>query len=336
MKKVGRPKSYTEQDIVNAVKSISEKGKKVTGSLLRMKINKGRPDSLLSDYEQLVEDGKIVQVDKQKDLTAVIVEIEHKPLPSEIADCLSAGQSQLESIVRQCNDNAHNIHEQRVANEIKKSRHEVEVAQLELQEISKDLDESLLGQGIVEEERDDLVEQLTKAKDELKQAKEVLSSIIKERDDLLKDNEILNVFRVEGTRSITAMKTQLELKDQQFIEAKSEFKQEIVDRSTANTQLAEKLAKVEQAHEHLTAQNQSGAKELDKLKLHASKQVATAQELRDTVTRLTVENRQVEVMQKQLDASHKQNEELHKTVALLLTKQQESIDKREVESATIA
>ena len=333
---IGRKKSYTEQDIVEAVQVLLDNGKAINANSLCVTIGRGRPDNIYADYQKMVENGMLQLADKQQDTALVEKSIETKPLPQKVIDKISDMKNELEVMIRLCNDEAHYTQEQRVTSEIKKSRHEVEIAQLAVQEADSDLYNTLLKLEVSEEKYEVLTEQLTEAQDELKQAKVELSEIIKERDKLLKDNEILNIYRAEGARIVTEIQAQLELKKQEFIEAKNEFKQEVVDSSAVNAQLAEKLAKKEQAHEHTTAQYQSSVEELDKLKLHVSKQTTTVQELRGAVTELTVENRQVEVMRKQLDAAHKQNDELNKSVALLLTKQQQPVREKEEENAAIA
>ncbi|MFD1006775.1 hypothetical protein [Oceanisphaera ostreae] len=322
---IGRKKSYTEQDIVEAVQVLLDNGKAINANSLCVTIGRGRPDNIYADYQKMVENGMLQLADKQQDTALVEKSIETKPLPQKVIDKISDMKNELEVMIRLCNDEAYYTQEQRVTSEIKKSRHEVEIAQLAVQEADSDLYNTLLKLEVSEEKYEVLTEQLTEAQDELKQAKEELSEITKIRDKILKDKEILNIYRAEGARIVTEIQAQLKLK-----------KQEVVDSSAVNAQLAEKLAKREQALEYSTAQYQGIAEELDKIKLHASKQVSAAQELRDTVTGLTVENRQVEVMRKQLDAAHKKNEELNKNLTLFFKNQQQPVREKEEGNAAIA
>lgn len=313
---MARPKSYTKQDIVSAAQAINEEGKVVNGSNLRLKVGKGRPDTLFSDYEHLVKTGAIKEAEKQQEIAVIAQEIEQKPLPTEVADSLSLAIGSLEAMVRNCNDKAHAVNEQRVASEIKQARLKAEVAQTEAAESSKELDKALLSLGIAEDEQAELEDELAEMKSELKQLKACFDAKKSECDRLLLTNKTLETENTANAQKVTSLQVHLDLKLKQLNEAKSEFKADLNASSAAKALVLEKLAKLEQEHKHLIQKNESNSRKIDGLGKRDKAQIEMIQELNDTVSTLRAQNERIAALEKQ-------NEELNRHITSLLAKKSE-------------
>lgn len=99
---MARPKSYTQNDIINAANQLIEKGTEISGWQLREIIGHGRCDTLYKDLKQLIEQGHINLPDKssigvQQPAVVVLEDPKVLPLPIEIQESLKFVEGQLSS-----------------------------------------------------------------------------------------------------------------------------------------------------------------------------------------------------------------------------------------------
>ena len=88
---MARPKSYTQNDIINAANQLIEKGTEISGWQLREIIGHGRCDTLYKDLKRLIEQGHIKLPDKSSiEVQQPAVQEDPKvlPLPIEIQESL--------------------------------------------------------------------------------------------------------------------------------------------------------------------------------------------------------------------------------------------------------
>ncbi|WP_300180345.1 hypothetical protein [uncultured Aliivibrio sp.] len=101
---MARPKSYTQNDIINAANQLIEKGTEISGWQLREIIGHGRCDTLYKDLKQLIEQGHINLPDKSsievpQPAIAVLEDPKVLPLPIEIQESLKLIEGQLSSLL---------------------------------------------------------------------------------------------------------------------------------------------------------------------------------------------------------------------------------------------
>ncbi|MGR6861947.1 hypothetical protein ACU5EH_17430 [Aliivibrio salmonicida] len=97
---MARPKSYTQNDIINAANQLIEKGTEISGWQLREIIGHGRCDTLYKDLKRLIEQGHIKLPDKSSiEVQQPAVQEDPKvlPLPIEIQESLKLVEGQLSS-----------------------------------------------------------------------------------------------------------------------------------------------------------------------------------------------------------------------------------------------
>ncbi|HHY0492716.1 TPA: hypothetical protein ACVU46_004510 [Vibrio parahaemolyticus] len=134
---MARPTSFKASDIINAANELSRTGKNINGTSLRKLVGVGRPDALMSMYNELLAEGKITTVEEANKDVAEVVEV--RELPQEVEESLNAAVESLKNVVMQCNDIAHSAVEGRLSAAIEKAKaeeilaaEEVEKAQLDL------------------------------------------------------------------------------------------------------------------------------------------------------------------------------------------------------------
>lgn len=98
---MARPKSYTQNDIINAANQLIEKGTEISGWQLREIIGHGRCDTLYKDLKQLIEQGHINLPDKSSIEVQPTVQEGPKvlPLPIEVQESLKLIEGQLSSLL---------------------------------------------------------------------------------------------------------------------------------------------------------------------------------------------------------------------------------------------
>ncbi|MDD9176456.1 hypothetical protein PVK63_16425 [Aliivibrio sp. S2TY2] len=98
---MARPKSYTQNDIINAANQLIEKGTEISGWQLREIIGHGRCDTLYKDLKQLIEQGHINLPDKSSIEIQPTVQEDPKvlPLPIEVQESLKLIEGQLSSLL---------------------------------------------------------------------------------------------------------------------------------------------------------------------------------------------------------------------------------------------
>lgn len=101
---MARPKSYTQNDIINAANQLIEKGTEISGWKLREIIGHGRCDTLYKDLKRLIEQGHIKLPDKSsievpQPAIAVLEDPKVLPLPIEIQESLKLIEGQLSSLL---------------------------------------------------------------------------------------------------------------------------------------------------------------------------------------------------------------------------------------------
>lgn len=111
---MARPKSYTDEDIINIAIQVSATGRKPTGWLIKEALGRGKIASIQADLERLIKDGKISDIpDQPKENTNpdFIPKTSTFELPAELQELLSLKEQELGKMLRnmtlRLNDKAH-------------------------------------------------------------------------------------------------------------------------------------------------------------------------------------------------------------------------------------
>lgn len=246
-------RTFTDQDIVEAVNQIQESGKKVTANALRRIIGSGRPSTLYATYEQLLENGMMSNLPQE--IESDNATIESYELPNEIKEELDAGLHAISNMVARCNDLAHNVVEQRLnkaIDEAKDARIKAEnaVAEAESNE-SAAWDEVETLTSKLEDEKEsnmELNKRLVAIEAELNSTKEKnqeLSNSIAQKEE-----ENANLKTSESTLSteLNTTKGKLEVLSTELEGKKSELKEAAANISASKareSELSQALGRVE-------------------------------------------------------------------------------------------
>ncbi|WCE28803.1 hypothetical protein [Vibrio sp. SCSIO 43137] len=111
---MARPKSYTDEDIIDIANQLSTKGRKPTAWLIKEALGRGKIAAIQADLDRLIKDGKISDRPKQPTENA---NSDHKPaastfeLPAELQELLVLKEKELGKMLRDMtvglNDKAH-------------------------------------------------------------------------------------------------------------------------------------------------------------------------------------------------------------------------------------
>ncbi|MGR5465226.1 hypothetical protein ACPV5G_20005 [Photobacterium damselae] len=241
---MARERSFTEQQIINAVSQLIIDGKNINGTSLRNQIGVGRPTALMSAYEELKEKGLIET--PQLDVVES-TEIKHQVLPPEIADQASVMLADIERMIHSINDHAHFTVEQRLNNAINE-------ANVRASEAAKREADSL-------EQQNKAFEQLEDALDDIDELTEKMGLIQQEMNQLKTQYELSENNRQNAEQANTELKRQINVNEEQLSELQS------------------KNQELEQKNTQLNTQLISAQKEIDSLNANAISSAQTVQNL---------------------------------------------------------
>lgn len=241
---MARERSFTDQQIINAVSQLIIDGKNINGTSLRNQIGVGRPTALMSAYEELKEKGLI-----ETPQLAVVesTEIKHQVLPPEIADQASIMLADIERMIHSINDHAHFTVEQRLNSAINE-------ANVRASEAAKREADSL-------EQQNKAFEQLEDALDDIDELTEKMGLIQQELHQLKTKYELSENNRQNAEQANTELKHQLNANEKQLSE------------------LQLKNQELEQLNTQLNTQLISAQKEIDSLNANAISSVQTVQNI---------------------------------------------------------
>ncbi|HHK8568962.1 TPA: hypothetical protein ACQYCS_004630 [Vibrio parahaemolyticus] len=235
VKIMARPTSFKASDIINAANELSRTGKNINGTSLRKLVGAGRPDALMTMYNELLAEGKISTVEETKDVAEVV---EIRELPQEVEQSLDDAVTALKNVVMQCNDIAHNTVEGRLNAAIEKAKAEEILAAEEVEKAQIDLgaayDEIEQLRDEHQAEIESLNDKLAKRDQENSELKLELSSTKQALDDSQKSN--------------TDLSSKLEAKTTQCVTAE----QDAIVQKTRAEEMAKQLAAAQETNAELT------------------------------------------------------------------------------------
>ena len=262
-------KTFTDQDILSAAKSLEEAGKPVNGNALRQIVGSGRPSALIDTYKDLVASGKVQLpqvVQQENDNT-----IESYELPIEIKEELKLGLNALSSMVMKCNDLAHHVVEKRL-NKAVKEANDARIAALKSVEDAEKNEETAWNQA------QDAQDALLLAQDELKVSDKKIVELTAKNNQ--QEREVIGL-----NQTIASYKHELDI-SQKAVNAE---KQKAAQEQGKANQLNSELDKANTSINELTAKNitlvTSHAKELGVIQgqlTSATKRAEQADKQRET------------------------------------------------------
>ncbi|MHA2706596.1 DNA-binding protein [Vibrio owensii] len=115
---MARPRSYTDDDVINIATQLISKGKKPSGWYIKEALGRGRISTIQADLDRLIQDGHIsVEVRKApdtKDDEATLAFLSYD-LPAELQDLLAKREEELCKVMREMtsalNNKAHEHYE---------------------------------------------------------------------------------------------------------------------------------------------------------------------------------------------------------------------------------
>ncbi|HBK5917875.1 TPA: hypothetical protein LMR99_000392 [Vibrio alginolyticus] len=115
---MARPRSYTDDDVINIATQLISKGKKPSGWYIKEALGRGRISTIQADLERLIQDGHIsVEVRKApgtKDDEATLAFLSYD-LPAELQELLAKREEELCKVMREMtsalNNKAHEHYE---------------------------------------------------------------------------------------------------------------------------------------------------------------------------------------------------------------------------------
>ncbi|MFG0886451.1 hypothetical protein [Vibrio sp. CJQ_6] len=188
---MARPKSYTDEDIINIAIQVSATGRKPTGWLIKEALGRGKIASIQADLERLIKDGKISDMpDQPKENTNpdFIPKTSTFELPAELQELLSLKEQELGKMLRnmtlRLNDKAHIHYETLMEVRIREldiKSNVMEEAKLVAEQGCLDMEERLRKQVVrnetLEEKIESLEARLTSSKNEKSDLIQTISQI---------------------------------------------------------------------------------------------------------------------------------------------------------------
>ncbi|MCW8349051.1 DNA-binding protein [Vibrio sp. ZSDZ65] len=179
---MARDRSFTDNDIIDAVRQLNETGRNINKTSLRSVIGKGRPATLYSTYTELLEQGKIEQ---ELSLPAEPESKTHE-LPPEISEIAAVVLSDIEAMIHRVNDAAHNIVEGRLNKAIENAKAQSIEAGERVQSIEQELEvayNTIEDSNEALEQKDNKIINLERSESSLQSQVQNLNNKLLERED---------------------------------------------------------------------------------------------------------------------------------------------------------
>ncbi|HHC7360971.1 TPA: hypothetical protein ACN30T_004407 [Vibrio parahaemolyticus] len=233
---MARPASFRPSDIINAVNELNRTGKNINGTSLRKLVGAGRPDALMSMYNDLLAEGKISTIEEQQEVAEVI---EVRELPPEVEESLNSAVESLKNVVMQCNDIAHTAVEGRLNAAIDKAKAQEVLAAEEIEKAQADLKAAY---DEIEQLRDDHQAELDKLNEKLEKQNKENSDL---KLELTSTKQSLN----DQQKTNADLSTKLEAKTEQCQLAE----QDAIVQKTKAEEVAKQLSSAQETHTQLTS-----------------------------------------------------------------------------------
>lgn len=169
---MGRYKKFAKEDVINAAETLLTTGKQITASSLRGIIGCGRPENIYEMYLQLNEEGAIKL--PESDSNAKVKLVTHD-LPPEIGERLPVFLADIEAMVHDINNYAHQIVERRLNSALSEANLRVEQADNREKEAVKHLE-------IAYNDLEDSAEIIEKQEDEIAKLQKQVESLTNKLD----------------------------------------------------------------------------------------------------------------------------------------------------------
>lgn len=241
---MGRPKTYSDNDIINIAIQLFEEGKQPSGWYIKEQLGRGKIASIQSDLERLIKDGKIPEIPEQQkecDSTNSKVTTYSYELPVELQAILETKEqalyAMLRSITTELNDKNHLYYETLIAARIQEldvKARGMENATLKADELCSDLENRLEKQVMKNEELEAQVEELHFRIVGIESEKSELISTIKEC------NQSLN----RASENATAQQNALSDLSSKLLNAESGYKENVVKLEFANNEIVRLKANI--------------------------------------------------------------------------------------------
>ena len=156
-----REKGFTDEQVIAAAVELDSEGKNINGTSLRKVIGTGGPNTLMATYVELKEQDLIKLTNKEVGQMLTVV-LDHE-LPSSVSEKMALLLGQVEALVQECNNEAHDAADKRLTAAQDAASEAQKKASIEIAAAIKD-------QELAYEEVEDL-------KDELEQQKNAYTEL---------------------------------------------------------------------------------------------------------------------------------------------------------------
>ena len=233
---MARPASFKSNDIINAANELIRTGKNINGTSLRKLVGAGRPDALMSMYNELLVEGKISTIEDQQEIAEVV---EVRELPQEVEESLNNAVESLKNVVMQCNDIAHNAVEGRLSAAIEKAKAEEILAAEEVAKHQADLEMAYNDMEQLKEDHQAELERLNKK----------LAERDQENSDLKLELTSIKQSLNDQQKTNADLSTKLEAKTEQCQLAE----QDAIVQKTKAEEVVKQLSSAQEIHAQLTS-----------------------------------------------------------------------------------
>ncbi|EGQ8503762.1 hypothetical protein GQ854_23320 [Vibrio parahaemolyticus] len=235
---MARPKTYTDEDLIQAANELISRGKKPSGWRIREYLQRGKSSSIQADLERLIADGRIPEAQNDTPSATTQVRTSYE-LPAEIQDLLERKEydisTSLRDIVIAMNDSIHTHFESITYTRIREaeaiSQHAIkqkEQSEGEALDIEQTLQRATDANDELEEKiaalQSELVESQNEKSELLKNISQLTSSFNQANDRLENQQDTIyglqaNLSKVEKAHSALTVQREYALNDVERLES---------------------------------------------------------------------------------------------------------------------
>lgn len=248
---MANPRSFTDEDVIAAARTLTQQGMNITGTNLRSVIKRGRQDVIMATYNRLLEEGAI----ESKALPSEEVQIRQFEIPTEIAEMTSVILGDISKMISNINDLANDLAERRLNRAVEEAQTQAKLsikriadmeemmsaAYEEVEDMREILESKSVEVNAYQEEIQQLKTQLTTATTRIDNLE---SKLIDKREQVSQLNKALEIAANEN-RDSTATILELELNLQQQVK-----EYESLNQSNQNLQKDLDLAELNFSQKH--------------------------------------------------------------------------------------
>ncbi|MFT5716331.1 MAG: hypothetical protein ACI9T7_000506 [Oleiphilaceae bacterium] len=310
---MARPASFKASDVIKAANELNKLSKNINGTSLRKLVGAGRPDALMKQYNELLNEGKITTVEETTEVAEVV---EVRELPVEVQQSLDEAVTSLKNVVMHCNDIAHNTVESRLSAAIEKAKDTEINAAEEVEKAQQDLGNAY---DEIEQLKDEYQTEIDLLNEKLSQSIQVNSDLKIELSNTKKDLGDAQKSNIDLTTKLETKTEQCQLAEQDSLVQKTRAEEVAKQLITAQESSAELDIKLNDANylntknlaeiATLTANVSNALEAKDEAKLEAMSQTEIANK---ALSEATTASAEVASTTKQLTASEEREALLHK------------------------